>query len=75
MLSADSNRLEGIKKTFEEVVNSWSGNIAKSLSVSCGYVTKKEYTDTTIAEMARIADDRMYEAKAEHYRVKHASEQ
>ena len=75
MLSADSNRLEGIKKTFEEVVNSWSGNIAKSLSVSCGYVTKKEYPHTTIAEMARIADDRMYEAKAEHYRVKHASEQ
>lgn len=68
ILSADSNRLEGIKENFEEVVNSWSGTIVKSLSVSCGYVTKKEYPDFTVAEMAKIADDRMYKAKAEHYK-------
>lgn len=68
ILSADSNRLEGIKETFEETINSWSGKIVKNLSVSCGYVTKKEYPDSTVAEMAKIADDRMYEAKAEHYR-------
>lgn len=68
ILSADSNRLEGIKEKFEEVVNSWSGTIVKSLSVSCGYVTKKEYPDFTVAEMAKIADERMYKAKAEHYK-------
>ncbi|MGN0316552.1 MAG: GGDEF domain-containing protein [Lachnospira sp.] len=68
ILSADSNRLEGIKENFEETINNWSGKIVKSLSVSCGYVTKKEYHDSTVAEMAQIADDRMYEAKAEYYR-------
>lgn len=68
ILSADSNRLEGIKESFEKTVNGWSGEVVKKISVSCGYVTKKEYPDLTIAEMAKIADQRMYRAKAEHYK-------
>ncbi|MGN1090683.1 MAG: GGDEF domain-containing protein, partial [Huintestinicola sp.] len=68
ILSADSNRLEGIKEAFDEAVNSWSGKIVKSFSVSCGYVMKKEYPHLTVAQLAEIADDRMYKAKAEHYK-------
>lgn len=68
VLSVDSNRLEGIQEAFEKAVNSWSGDIVKHLSVSCGYVTKREYPDSTIAEMVNIADGRMYKAKEEHYK-------
>ena len=68
LLSAERNRLEGIMDHFHETVNGWSGKIVKSLSVSCGYVTQREFPDLTIADMAKIADERMYEAKAEHYR-------
>ena len=68
ILSADDNRLEGIKEMFEKSVNDWSGDIVRNLSVSCGYVTKKEYPLSTVSEMAKIADDRMYQEKAKHYR-------
>lgn len=38
-----------------------------NMSISCGYVTKKEFPNLTVAEMAKIADNRMYEAKAQYY--------
>ena len=49
------------------VVGSWSGNKAKSLSISCGYVAQREFPDENVYELFRIADKRMYEAKSRHY--------
>lgn len=68
ILSADSNRLEGIKEAFEEAICSWEGEKVKGISVSCGYVTQEEYPDYTMDEIAKIADDKMYEMKAQHYK-------
>ncbi len=67
ILFADDEKLAELKKTFEQKVASWSGKLVKSLSVSCGYVTAKEFPDKTAAEIARIADERMYKNKAEYY--------
>jgi GGDEF domain-containing protein len=39
------------------------------LSISCGYVQHKEFPDKQLAELAKIADLRMYEAKQAHYRT------
>ena len=72
ILSADDDKLSELKKSFDKAVNNWSGKTIKSLSVSCGYVTAREFPEYTAAEMAKTADDRMYEAKAEYYRNLHS---
>lgn len=67
ILFADDEKLTELKETFEKAVESWSGKTVKSLSVSCGYVCAKEFPDKTAAEIAKIADERMYKTKAEYY--------
>ncbi len=49
------------------VVGAWSGSKAKSLSISCGYATRREYPSESVHDLFRIADKRMYEAKSRHY--------
>lgn len=67
IIYANEDRLKEMKADLEETIDSWSGELVNKISVSCGYVTKKEFPDMTVAEMAKIADDRMYEAKARYY--------
>ena len=56
-----------VKKDFEEAQSTWTGKQVKQLSVSAGYVTKREFPDMTVVEMAKIADERMYEDKNNYY--------
>ncbi len=64
---ANDTQLDKIKQDFEEIMASWSGEIVKSLSISSGYVPKRDVSTTSIHEMSHIADMKMYEAKARHY--------
>ena len=45
----------------------WSGKQIHDLSVSCGYVSKRERSSDTIREMSELADKRMYDAKEYYY--------
>lgn len=67
IIFASADKLDRIKADFDSAVCGWSGKIVKSLSVSCGYVTKREFPEYTVTEIARLADERMYSAKAEYY--------
>ena len=67
IIYANADRLKEMKADLEDTINNWSGELVDKMSVSCGYVTKKEFPNLTIAEMAKIADNRMYEAKAQYY--------
>ena len=67
ILFADDEKLSELKAAFEQAVDSWSGKTVKSLSVSCGYVKSKDFPDFTAEEIAKLADVRMYEEKADHY--------
>jgi diguanylate cyclase (GGDEF)-like protein len=69
MIFANEKQLEKIKSDFAEVTAKWSGNLVKSLSISSGFVTKREVSTTSVHEMSNIADKKMYEAKEEHYRI------
>ncbi len=60
-------QLHAIKKDFENVTSKWSGKLVDSLSVSCGYVAKREAGTDSVHEMANIADKKMYEAKSTFY--------
>jgi GGDEF domain-containing protein len=68
MIFANETQLESIKKDFTHITANWSGSLVAGLSVSCGYVTKREAGTVSIHEMANLADQRMYEAKSEYYR-------
>lgn len=67
MILADSHQLEELKKEFSDSVDNWSGTLVQNISVSCGYVAKRDFPDAPVSEMAKIADKRMYECKARYY--------
>lgn len=68
ILFTDPENFEEIKRQFEETVENWSGQWIESLTVSSGYVSSKEQMWFSIKEMAKVADERMYEKKAMYYR-------
>lgn len=64
---AEKEQLESLKEELDYITANWSGKMVSSLSLSVGYVTKHELKDETILDMAKIADERMYQAKTAHY--------
>lgn len=70
MIRADSNTLPGILQDFEDVQSDWRGKQGNTLSVSSGYACREEFPAMPISEMVRIADQRMYTAKANYYKTK-----
>lgn len=64
---ADTDILKEMKEDLGKTFRKWSGKMVHRLTVSCGCVTKKEFPNSTIAEMAKIADNRMYEEKERYY--------
>ena len=67
---ANKEQLETIKDDLEQAVNNWSGILVSSLALSVGYVAKHDCEEENIMEMAKIADERMYEAKTAYYAKK-----
>jgi diguanylate cyclase (GGDEF)-like protein len=67
MIFADEVKLEEIKSNFEAVTAKWSGTLVKSLSISSGYVARRDVDISSAHDMANIADKLMYEEKARHY--------
>ena len=56
-----------LEEELTQVVDAWSGDKVGSLSISCGYAARREFPGESVYELFRIADKRMYEAKADHY--------
>jgi diguanylate cyclase (GGDEF)-like protein len=67
IISVNESQLENIKKDFQNIISKWSGKLAGSLSISCGYVTATEAGSVSVREMAELADKRMYEEKTKYY--------
>lgn len=68
ILYVEENMLDKIKADFEASLSEWSGDLVDNLSVSYGYVTKREFPDMSITEMEELADKRMYKAKEKYYK-------
>lgn len=67
MFFADEVRLKEIAGMLENETIAWRGNLVDTLSLSVGYASKREFSEETVANMAKIADQRMYQAKKEYY--------
>lgn len=60
----------GIKEAMDRLdrtTERWSGQLVKSLSISCGSASSREFPSENIGELIRISDERMYAAKAAYY--------
>lgn len=67
---AGPEQLNSVKRDLDNITEKWSGELVSSLSLSAGYVSKCEFKDETVLEIAKIADKRMYQAKSAHYAKK-----
>ena len=68
ILFTDQESFGRIKETFDETVDQWSGKLVKALTVSCGAVSSREEQWSSLEEIVKVADMRMYEEKAIYYR-------
>lgn len=67
---ADSEKLNILEKDVVTITEQWKGELVSSLALSIGYVTRTEFKDDSIIEMAKVADMRMYKAKSAYYAKK-----
>ncbi|MGN0739863.1 MAG: diguanylate cyclase domain-containing protein [Treponema sp.] len=70
MLFADEKKFNSMNDDFNDIASNWSGEFVKGISVSCGYVSAKEFPKMSVHEMSMLADKRMYENKAAYYKNK-----
>lgn len=67
ILFTDEEQFGIIKQNFDLLVDNWSGDTVPHMSVSCGAVWSDERQWESVCEIAKLADQRMYEKKAKHY--------
>ena len=72
IIFVNTRRLKRVQQEFDDVVRGWSGQLVKSVSISCGYVSSDEKDWESFDEIVKAADERMYENKAAYYRQKGA---
>ena len=70
ILFTDEQHFKNIKEKFEQTVSKWSGQMVPSMTISCGFVASTEQPWNSIDDIAKEADDRMYQTKAAYYKSK-----
>ena len=68
ILFTDQEHFHKLMEEFEEAVNGWNGQQVERLAISCGFVSSREEKWTSMEEIIRTSDMRMYEEKAMYYR-------
>ena len=68
LLNATQDKVKQLISDMEKITEEWSRDNCLSLRVSCGAAGSSEYPDRGITELAREADERMYEAKERFYK-------
>ncbi len=69
LIDADEQKLEALRQGYEQDMAAWTGKRGNKLSTANGYVRVSEFPGKSMAELARLADERMYAAKSEYYRA------
>lgn len=69
LLSAKQETVGQLIGAFQKNTEEWSRENGVTLSVSSGAAGSFEHPGHEITELARVADERMYEAKAQYYKA------
>lgn len=67
MIHCDEKNLEERKDTLTRSMIKWKGKIVPQLAMSVGYAPLRECPNKSITELAKLADERMYDAKRNFY--------
>ena len=67
ILTKKVQELPDLLKDFDHQVFQWHGELANSMAISYGYVFSSEKKWSSIYEITKAADQRMYESKARYY--------
>lgn len=67
LLSADREKVDELVRDVKDKAKEWSKGSDVTLSVSCGAAGSPEYPDCKVTDLARAADEMMYEDKSRYY--------
>ncbi len=68
IMLVDTDRLQYIRRDFEETMSKWKGRLVSQLHVACGYVYSQDVDWKTMKDIERIGDLRIYAEKAAYYK-------
>lgn len=68
VLMVDKKCLKYIQRDFEETMNKWTGRLASHIHVACGYVYSQDIDWTSMNDIERVGDQRMYADKEAYYK-------
>lgn len=68
ILRCNAEKAENLLSDFDDALLNWSGEEVKKISASYGFISNKDNPELSTRELAAIADERMYESKANHYK-------
>lgn len=68
VIYADNDQLQAAIKKMEESAKNWHGEHVDSLAISVGAAGISEFPDSTVVDLAKKADARMYDDKSEYYK-------
>lgn len=70
LLRAGRERMDALFAEYAERQKDWSAKNGMELVTSCGCASAEEQKDADVHELAKAADQRMYDAKEEYYRTR-----
>ncbi len=70
IINADTETTDSALLEVQKLCDEWSGKYIEGVSVSAGYAAHCDFPDMTISELAKTADQNMYDAKSRYYMKK-----
>lgn len=67
LLYIEESRAYELKTHLEKYADEWQGHLVEQLSLSIGYAAAKKYPEAQAEMLIHVADENMYEAKAQYY--------
>lgn len=68
IIFCSEEKLKEVFADFDDMMTSWKGELVDSLTISYGWISKKENPTLSVRQLGAIAEQRMYEAKDAHYK-------
>jgi diguanylate cyclase (GGDEF)-like protein len=67
MAIVNADDCAALAEDVKNKASAWHGRLVDGVSISVGYASRTEFPQAAVEELEKLADKRMYEAKAKHY--------